>query len=373
MTNDNGNQTVPMKFIKESVPVLPDETLDNKWKHYDFLCKNYIISGLEDNLYNVYSNMETSKELWIALERKYKTEDAGLKKFVVAKFLDYKMVANKSVITQVQELQKDFKNYLKHKCKEMSLEDLIVWLRIKDDNKATEKKGCGNPTIMGANIVKDDPQNNRKRKKASGLKSNPSKKRFNGNCYDCGKAGHKSADCRAPRKDEKKDQANMVEKHEDIDVLCDMLSECNLMGNYKEWWIDSGDTRHVCAVREAFAIYAPVGPEKTLSMGNSATAKIEGCGKIFLKMTSGKVVTLNNVFQVSEIRKNLVYAGLLVKNEFKCIFVSDKVVTSKNEIYVGCIFAELVTKQGESELQQLLYIFRLLGTPNEDSGPRLLS
>ncbi|PKI35756.1 hypothetical protein CRG98_043914 [Punica granatum] len=40
---------------------------------------------------------------------------------------------------------------------------------------------------------------------------------------------------------------------------------------------------------------------------------------------------------------------------------------------VGCIFAELATKQalfpGDSELQQLLHIFRLLGTPNEKMWP----
>ncbi|KAK1393476.1 cell division control protein 2-like [Heracleum sosnowskyi] len=40
---------------------------------------------------------------------------------------------------------------------------------------------------------------------------------------------------------------------------------------------------------------------------------------------------------------------------------------------VGCIFAELITKQalfaGDSELQQLLHIFRLLGTPNEEMWP----
>ncbi|GFZ10569.1 cyclin-dependent kinase B2;1 [Actinidia rufa] len=40
---------------------------------------------------------------------------------------------------------------------------------------------------------------------------------------------------------------------------------------------------------------------------------------------------------------------------------------------VGCIFAELITKQalfpGDSELQQLLHIFRLLGTPNEQVWP----
>uniref|UniRef100_A0A1U7VI37 Uncharacterized protein LOC104217448 n=1 Tax=Nicotiana sylvestris TaxID=4096 RepID=A0A1U7VI37_NICSY len=199
MANESGNQVVPMvtanastsrtpalaPFIKEDVHDLPDKTPENErftvietWKHYDFLCKNYILSDLEDSLYNVYSNVETSKELWTALEKKYKTEDAGMKKFVAAKFLDYKMIDNKSVIIQVQELQviihdllaeglvineafqvaiiieklpplwKEFKNYLKHERKEMSVEDLIVRLRIEEDNKAAERRGRGNSTII---------------------------------------------------------------------------------------------------------------------------------------------------------------------------------------------------------------------------------
>eukprot|EP00889_Picochlorum_renovo_P001401 jgi/Picre1/28431/NNA_003835.t1 len=44
---------------------------------------------------------------------------------------------------------------------------------------------------------------------------------------------------------------------------------------------------------------------------------------------------------------------------------------------VGCIFAELARKQaifpGDSELQQLLHIFKLLGTPNEGYGRMLLN
>lgn len=104
------------------------------------------------------------------LDKKYRVEDAGLKKFIVGRFLDYKMVDSKSVMSQVQELQlilheihaegmslsesfqvvpvieklpplwKDFKNYLKHKRKEMGLEDLIMRLRIEDDNKSTKGK-----------------------------------------------------------------------------------------------------------------------------------------------------------------------------------------------------------------------------------------
>ena len=54
-----------------------------------------------------------------------------------------------------------------------------------------------------------------------------------------------------------------------------------------------------------------------------------------LKMTSGKVLTLNNILHVPTIRKNLVSNALLVKNGFKCVLVSDKVVISKNEMFIG--------------------------------------
>ena len=53
----------------------------------------------------MYNNAKTSNELWDILEKKYKTEDAGMKKFIVAKFLDYKMIDCKTVVSQVQELQ----------------------------------------------------------------------------------------------------------------------------------------------------------------------------------------------------------------------------------------------------------------------------
>ncbi|KAK3028677.1 hypothetical protein RJ639_037857 [Escallonia herrerae] len=153
------------------------------WKHSDFLCKNYILNGLDNALYNVYSPMVNAKALWESLERKYKTEDAGSKKFVVGKFLDFKMMDSKTVISQVQEFQlilhdihaegmvlgesfqvaalieklpptwKDFKNYLKHKRKEMKLEDLIVRLRIEEDNRQSEKKAGNYHQEAKANVV----------------------------------------------------------------------------------------------------------------------------------------------------------------------------------------------------------------------------
>ncbi|GJV24909.1 hypothetical protein Tco_1377604 [Tanacetum coccineum] len=97
------------RFLKETAPQVepPAEGQSSNaqavqaveaWKHSDFLCHNYVLNGLIDPLYNVYCKTTTAKELWESLERKYKTEDAGTKKFVVARFLDYKMVDSKSVV-----------------------------------------------------------------------------------------------------------------------------------------------------------------------------------------------------------------------------------------------------------------------------------
>ena len=63
-----------------------------------------------------------------------------------------------------------------------------------------------------------------------------------------------------------------------------------------------------------------------LFMGNSSTSKVEGQGKIVLKMTSGMELTLNNVLHVLNIHKNLVSGSLLSKNGLRLVFDSDKFV-----------------------------------------------
>ena len=99
-----------------------------------------------------------------------------------------------------------------------------------------------------------------------------------------------------------------------------------MVGNPKKWWIDTGATRHICANRSMFSTYTTVGGDEKLYMGNSLTSKVEGVGKIALKMTSGKIVTLINVLNVPDVRKNLVSGSLLRKNGFKLVFVSDKLI-----------------------------------------------
>ncbi|XP_070057601.1 uncharacterized protein [Nicotiana tomentosiformis] len=225
----------------------------------EFLCKGYILSALKDDLYNVYSAMKASKELLDALEKKQQNRGTQVEEIqlIFHDLIVEGMVVNEAfqvaaMIEKLPHTWRDFKNYLKHKCKEMKLEDLVIRLKIEEGNKTAKKKSCRNSTIMGANIIKETAPKSKKRKRSSGQTKEHNKKKFKGNCYNCGKADQKAPDCRLPKKDKKKGQDNIVEKNDDIDDLCAMLPECNLVGNPKEWWIDSGSTRHVCVVKEAF-------------------------------------------------------------------------------------------------------------------------
>ncbi|XP_049391696.1 uncharacterized protein LOC125856191 [Solanum stenotomum] len=267
------------RFISENIPILLDGTPDEErflvteaWKHLNFfLCKIYILNGLQDDLYNVYSSVKTSKKLWNALEKKYKIEDARMKKFIMAKFLDYKMIESKTVVTQVQELQviihdllaeglimndafqvvviieklpplwKDFRNHLKHKRKEITVEDHMVRLRIEEDKKAAEKRSHGLLTIG------------------------------------------------VLRRTRRRIKQIWLNLRRDGRSLCNAFRM--QLGWKREWWIDSGASCHVCANKEIFTSYTPAPADNKLFMANSATAKVEGTGKVHLKMTSGKVVT----------------------------------------------------------------------------------
>ncbi|PKI61871.1 hypothetical protein CRG98_017769 [Punica granatum] len=231
---------------------------------------------------------KTAKELWESLECKYKSKDVGAKKFLIGQFLNFKMVDSRTVMSQVQEFQvllheiqvegmaisesfqvaivveklplgwKDFKYYLKHKRKEMTMEDLIVKLRIEENNRNFEK-----------------------------------------------------------------------------DLILPTAAKVNLIGsNPKEWWLDTGATRHVCSNRDLFTMLELVTGER-IYMGNSIDSAVEDQGKVVLKMTSGKELTLNNILYVPKIRMNLVSKSLLNKHGFKMVFELDKVILSKSGMYVG--------------------------------------
>ena len=123
----------------------------------------------------------------------------------------------------------------------MNLEELIVRFRIKEDNRGSEKKGF-NPATTKPNVVEHGQSSKTKKTKAKpklGPKRGVSKNKFQGKCFNCGKMGHRSVDCRLPRKNNKNHEANVVNDiTQDVSNinLFAIVSEMNLVGsNPKEW------------------------------------------------------------------------------------------------------------------------------------------
>ncbi|KAK3012932.1 hypothetical protein RJ639_008584 [Escallonia herrerae] len=140
-----------------------------RWDQDDEICRGHILNGMSNTLFDAYHTVKTAKELWNQLERRYITEDATSKRFIVSKFFDYKMVDGRSVMEQFNEIKsildrysqhklaldefivvtsiidklppswKNFRNSLKHRKEDIKLDELGTHLRIEEDLRKEEK------------------------------------------------------------------------------------------------------------------------------------------------------------------------------------------------------------------------------------------
>ena len=160
--------------------------------------------------------------------------------------------------------------------------------------------------------------------------SNPHAFKKRGTCFVCGKPGHHAPQCRKRVKIGNRGnppKANLVEGD---DIIAAVISQSNMVTNSKNWVVDSGAIRYICANKDAFTSYTPVGDdEKVVYLGDSHTVQVLGKGKVMLKLTSGKTLALNIVLHVPNIRANLVSVALLGKVGVKVSFQSDKIIMTK--------------------------------------------
>ena len=98
----------------------------------------------------------------------------------------------------------------------MNVEELIVRLRIEEDNRRSEKRGSFQSEVK-ANVVEHGQSSKFKKRTTKGVILGPKggiskKQKFQGKCFNCDKMGHKAAECRLPRKNKNK-EANVMEKN----------------------------------------------------------------------------------------------------------------------------------------------------------------
>ncbi|XP_077228272.1 uncharacterized protein LOC143861226 [Tasmannia lanceolata] len=235
-----------------------------------------------------------------------------------------------SLIEKLPLSWKDFKIGMKHKTKEWTLDQVVVRVKIEEKNRLKDKQLKAKEYTSKANIVetKNDGSKNLKPKKDKNFKKSGPKKK--GVCFECGKPGHYKKDCRHRKTGSSSAKVNLTE----VDMITAVVTEVNLVENPKEWVLDTGATKHICGDRSSFYNFTTVDGGDQVYMGNSQTSKVMGKGKVLLKLTSGKILALQEVLYVPDIRRNLMSGVLLNKNGLKLTFEADKAILSKSNVFV---------------------------------------
>ncbi|GKB45704.1 zinc finger, CCHC-type containing protein, partial [Tanacetum coccineum] len=268
---EDGGENLTVKQVKKRA----------KWDNDDHVCRGLILNGMSDSLFDVYQNVETSKELWDTFEAKYMAEDASSKKFLVS-----------CIIDKLPPSWKDFKHTLKYLKEELTLIEFGSHLRIEESLKAQESDKPKGKKVAGPSVVNMVKHNNSSR-------------------YNDNKGIAKLAMLATEPIDQ---------EQKDDDVA---------------WWVGSGATVHVCKDRCWFKTYEPIYDGSILYIGNESTALVHRRGCVDLRFSSRKVVCLLNALHVSNIWKNLVSSGVLNHYGYKQVIESNKFVLSKHGVFIG--------------------------------------
>ena len=134
-------------------------------------------------------------------------------------------------------------------------------------------------------------------------------------CAFCRQKGHWKKDCpKLKNRDKKDSDANVVHAGDDDS---DFSLAVATSGSYSdEWLLDSACSYHMCPNREWFLSLTKLDGGIVL-MGNDNPCKIEGIGRIRLKLHDGTVKVLKDVRYILDLKKNLISVGFLDSQGFK--------------------------------------------------------
>ncbi|KAL5537577.1 hypothetical protein UlMin_046084 [Ulmus minor] len=135
----------------------------------ELICRGHILNALSDRVYDLYTNTKSAKEIWTALEFKYKAEEEGTKKFLISKYFDFKFLDDKPLLSQIHELQiifnklkvvkielpkpfqvgaiiaklpptwKSYRKRVLHRSEDYSLEEIQKHIRIEEKSRSRDK------------------------------------------------------------------------------------------------------------------------------------------------------------------------------------------------------------------------------------------
>ena len=195
------------------------------------------------------------------------------------------------------------------------MEDLANHLRIQEKYRKQDENKEQNTHVTKVHVVEESQIRKLIKKRAyQSTITHKNKKKKKDECFHYGKPEHHKAECCLfKKKGEPATKENFVA----------MIIEINILEGNEAWWVDFDATRHMCKDKNLFKKYEPVEDGSILCMEKSSTTQVKRKGIIEFEFTSGKTLTLNDVYCVSEVRKTLISDSLLNKFGFKLEFKAD--------------------------------------------------
>ncbi|KAK4400299.1 hypothetical protein Sango_1136000 [Sesamum angolense] len=221
-----------------------EDELKVKYERDNKTVRGHFLNHMTNTLFDLFVNHKSARTIWNMLESRYGGDNAGRKKYVVGKWLQFQIVDGKSIMDQVHEYENlvadvlsedmkmyeilqtnvllenfppswnDYKNHLKHKKRDLTLQELISHMRTEATNRLKDKKISNSSFSIKANLVEpSESSKDRFQYKGKKFKKNVQQKSHKGNngkiqknkcqCYCCWKTGHKAYQC-YQRKDQQK-------------------------------------------------------------------------------------------------------------------------------------------------------------------------
>jgi len=155
---------------------------------------------MSNPLFDLFVIFKSAKIIWTKLEAKYGSDDAGKRKHVVRKWLQFQIVNDKPIMEQVHVYKNlcaevlnegikmckilqanvliekfppswsDYRNHLKHKKKDLTLQELISHMRTEEANWLKDKLESLSLNSSKANFVESFVPPNRDRFKGKNKK-----------------------------------------------------------------------------------------------------------------------------------------------------------------------------------------------------------
>ncbi|KAK4383081.1 hypothetical protein Sango_2811900 [Sesamum angolense] len=160
-----------------------EDELKVKYENDNKTVRGHLLNHTTNTLFDLFVNHKSARTIWNTLESRYGGDDAGRKKYVIGKWLQFQIVDGKSILDQVHEYENlvadvlsedmkmceilqanvllekfppswnDYRNHLKHKKRDLMLQELISHMRTEEANRLKDKEISNSSFSIKAKLV----------------------------------------------------------------------------------------------------------------------------------------------------------------------------------------------------------------------------